>query len=235
MTARDGQGRADGPPRPRVGALTSSNSIHYGSGFSTNLHETAPTAVMVGTAFEADERCTTTRGKKSTPPPDPTDPPRRRANKRKGHGTYANDRPPIISVISRETGEQRWWVGDPANTRTCATLIAENIPTGQHAALHRCVAELPGQSSVPCDGPPRRARSGRGMMMAMAGVRCTATPVRGRAQHFGPLCVPSVGSISGTCISMWRTYEALVNTKRVTPTLIRRMCVRDLSAHSSYT
>ena len=31
------------------------------------------------------------------------------------------------------------------------------------------------------------------------------------------------------------TYEAMVNAKRVTPTLIRRMCVRSLSAHSSYT
>jgi len=31
------------------------------------------------------------------------------------------------------------------------------------------------------------------------------------------------------------TYEAMVNTKRVTPTLIRRMCMRTLSAYSGYT
>ena len=31
------------------------------------------------------------------------------------------------------------------------------------------------------------------------------------------------------------TYEAMVNTNRVTPTLIQRLCVRDLSAYSSYT
>jgi transposase len=31
------------------------------------------------------------------------------------------------------------------------------------------------------------------------------------------------------------TDEALINTKRVTPTLVRRMCVRNVSAHSSYT
>ena len=36
----------------------------------------------------------------------------------------------MISVISRETGEQRWWVCDHADTRTCATLIAEHIPLG---------------------------------------------------------------------------------------------------------
>jgi hypothetical protein len=31
------------------------------------------------------------------------------------------------------------------------------------------------------------------------------------------------------------TYEAVVNATQVTPTLIRRMCVRTLSAHSRYT
>jgi hypothetical protein len=41
---------------------------------------------------------------------DPDDPPRRRANKQPGHGTYDNDRPPIIHIINRETGEERCWV-----------------------------------------------------------------------------------------------------------------------------
>ena len=31
------------------------------------------------------------------------------------------------------------------------------------------------------------------------------------------------------------TYEAMINTKRVTPELIQRMCIGDLSAHTSYT
>src|SRR5262245_36215045 len=31
-------------------------------------------------------------------------------------------------------GEQRWWVCDHADTRTCATLIAENIPAGSTGA-----------------------------------------------------------------------------------------------------
>jgi hypothetical protein len=70
------------------------------------------------------------RGKTSTTPRDPTDPPRRRANKRQGHGTSANDRPPIISLISRETGEQRWWVCDHANQHTCRHLMADTVPTG---------------------------------------------------------------------------------------------------------
>jgi hypothetical protein len=90
---------------------------------------TAPTAPLTGTTFEAGELYQNA-GEKSTPHCDPSDPPRRCANKRKGLGTYANDRPPIISLISREKSEQRWWVCDRADRPTCHTLIADNFPLG---------------------------------------------------------------------------------------------------------
>jgi hypothetical protein len=41
----------------------------------------------------------------------------------------------MISVISRETGEQRFWVCDHADKRTCHNLIAENVP-GASAILY---------------------------------------------------------------------------------------------------
>ncbi len=47
------------------------------------------------------------RGKKGDEHFDPVDPPRRRANKRRGRGTYANDRPPIVGTVGRETGQVR--------------------------------------------------------------------------------------------------------------------------------
>ena len=37
--------------------------------------------------------------------PDPEDPPRRRGNRFNGHGTFEHDRPPILGVIGRESGE----------------------------------------------------------------------------------------------------------------------------------
>ena len=52
-------------------------------------------------------KCFRMRGKKSEPHCDPHDPPRRRANKRRGRGTYANDRPPIVGTVGRETGQVR--------------------------------------------------------------------------------------------------------------------------------
>jgi transposase len=93
----------------------------------TNLNDTAPTDVMTGTAFEADELYQHA-GEKGTAHRAPTAPPRRRAHKRKGHGTYANDRPPMISVISRETGEQHFWICDHADQHTCSALMAETPP-----------------------------------------------------------------------------------------------------------
>ena len=47
------------------------------------------------------------RGKKGDEHFDPLDPPRRRANKRRGRGTYENDRPPVLGVIGRESGQVR--------------------------------------------------------------------------------------------------------------------------------
>src|SRR5258708_18529439 len=52
-------------------------------------------------------RCFRMRGKKGKKHNNPTDPPRRRANKQKGHGTYAKDRPPIVGTVGRESGQVR--------------------------------------------------------------------------------------------------------------------------------
>ena len=58
------------------------------------------------------------RGKKGEKHSDPTDPPRRRANKQKGHGTYANDRPPIIGTVGRESGQVRLRVAQHTDSKT---------------------------------------------------------------------------------------------------------------------
>jgi transposase len=47
------------------------------------------------------------RGKKGEEHFDLSDPPRRRANQQCGHGTYENDRPPVVGTVGRETGQVR--------------------------------------------------------------------------------------------------------------------------------
>lgn len=46
-------------------------------------------------------------GGNGIPHPDPDGPPRYWAHKRCGHGTFANDRPPVIGVVGRESGDLR--------------------------------------------------------------------------------------------------------------------------------
>lgn len=56
-------------------------------------------------------RCSRTRGKKGVEHFDERDPPRCRANKRKGRGTWDNDRPPVLGVIGRSSKQVRLRVG----------------------------------------------------------------------------------------------------------------------------
>jgi transposase len=178
--------------------------------------------------------CTSTRGKKSTPHSDPAAPPRRRANKRKGHGTYANDRPPIISLISRDTGEYRFWVCDHAAKRTCHDLIAANVPVGRtmlytdewqsyrgshpsHATVRHGVHEWARDD----DGDGRREVHCHTCEGIGAALRTDLRAFRGIHKQYLHLYVA--------------TYEAMLNAKRVTPHLIQRMCIGDLEAHIGYT
>jgi transposase-like protein len=137
-------------------------------------------------------------------------------------------------VVSRDTGEHRFWVCDQPNTCTCSALIAANVHAGRttlytdewqsyrgshpsHAMVHHGVREWArddngdGHYEVHCN-----TCEGAG-----APLRTYLRPFRGVHKQYLHLYVA--------------TYEAMVNTKRITPTLVRRMCIRDLSAYTGYT
>src|SRR5512147_39582 len=78
---------------------------------------------------EADEMYQNA-GEKGVPHPDPDDPPRRRANKRRGHGTKENDRPPIVGIVGRGSGEVRLEVVDHAYQTTLGALVKETTTPG---------------------------------------------------------------------------------------------------------
>jgi hypothetical protein len=64
------------------------------------------------------------RGKKGEKHGDPADPPRCRANKRRGQGTYDNDRPPVVGTIGRESGQVRLRVVHHTDGKTLKRYVA---------------------------------------------------------------------------------------------------------------
>jgi transposase len=125
-------------------------------------------------------------------------------------------------------------VGDHADTRTCRALIAENIPAdstllytdewqssrGSHPA-HATVRHGGREWARDADGDGRREVHCNTCEGAGAALRTYLRAFRGIHKQYLHLYVA--------------TYEAMVNTKCVTPALIRRMCAGNLSAHTSYT
>src|SRR3954467_8229206 len=80
------------------------------------------------TEVEADEMYQNA-GEKGVPHLDPDDPPRRRANERRGHGTMENDRPPVVGVVGRQSGEGRFEVVDDADQETLEDLVVSATTT----------------------------------------------------------------------------------------------------------
>ena len=78
---------------------------------------------------EADEMYQNA-GEKGIEHPDPDDPPRRRGNGRKGHGSFANDRPPVAGVVGRESGEVRLEVIDSAGSAELGEFVDRSCLSG---------------------------------------------------------------------------------------------------------
>ncbi len=78
---------------------------------------------------EADEMYQNA-GEKGTPLDDPDDPPRRRANSRRGHGTFANDRPPVAGMVGRDSGEVRLEVVDSAGAAELGDFVDRSCLSG---------------------------------------------------------------------------------------------------------
>lgn len=80
-------------------------------------------------AVEADEM-DQNAGEKGILHPDPEDPPRRRANKRRGHGNFANDRPPVAGVAGRDSGLLRARVVKRTDRATLEAFVGDSARPG---------------------------------------------------------------------------------------------------------
>jgi transposase-like protein len=123
-------------------------------------------------------------------------------------------------------------VCDHADRRTCAALIADNVPAGStqlytdewqsyrgshaaHAAVRHSVREWARDD----DGDGQREVHCNTCEGAGAALRTYLRGFRGVQKRYLHLYVA--------------TYEAMINAKRVTPALICRMCLGTPSAHTN--
>jgi len=71
-------------------------------------------------------------GEKGSEHFDPSDPPRVRANKRRGRGTFANDRPPVLGTVGRLTGQVRLRVVTNTKQTTVRAHVEQFTGAGTH-------------------------------------------------------------------------------------------------------
>ena len=83
-------------------------------------------------------------GKKGDEHFDPADPPRRRANKQRGHGTYENDRPPVLGIIGRESGQVRLRVVHHTDQKT----LEQHVHRFTKTEAHCCTDEWLGYNHI---------------------------------------------------------------------------------------
>ena len=162
--------------------------------------------------------CFKMRGKKGEGHFDPRDPPRRRANKRRGRGTYENDRPPVLGVIGRQSGEVRLRVVEDTKAITLEehihyfTLPDCHVYTDEYDSYH----QLERPHATVCHAIKEWARDddGDGFREVhtnttegmWTGVRTFLRPFRGVHKRY----------LSGY-IAM---CECAINLKRISPTFL---------------
>ncbi len=102
------------------------------------------------------------RGKKGQPHHAPDDPPRRRAHKKRGHGTFDGDRPPVAGVVGRQTGLAQLCVLSTVDGASLEGFVSRVTTTdvmvyGDEWSGYSCVAGTGRGHATVCHTPGQRA------------------------------------------------------------------------------
>ncbi len=174
---------------------------------------------------EADEMFQNA-GEKGTRHSDPEDPPRRRANKRKGRGTMKNDRPPILGVVGRHSGQLRLTVCENTQQVTiqpeveCATEDDANVYTDECSAYnhlcetgrsHACVCHTRHEWARDDDGDGVREVHCNTLEGIWTGLRNFLRPFRGIHKKYLAIYVAM--------------FEWAYNLKRATDSFLRALMI----------
>lgn len=188
-----------------------------------------PVTALSDEVTEADEMFQNA-GEKSTKHSDPDDPPRRRANKRPGKGTMENDRPPVLGVVGRETGQIRLDVCNDtrqatiqpqveSKTEPMTTLYTDESNAYFHIAStgrgHGTVCHSAGEYARDDDGDGIREVHCNTMEGIWTGLRNFLRPFRGIHKKYLAQYVA--------------IFEWAHNLKRVTSDFLRTLMIPDFT------
>jgi transposase-like protein len=151
--------------------------------------------------------------------------------KRKGMGTIHTDRPPIISLVSRQTGEYRYWVCDRASKALCHEIIHENVPPHSTILYTDGLASYVGalaEHHTVNHSIHEWARDDNGD--GIREVHCNTCEGAGAALRTALRVFRGVHKDNLHLYVV--TFETMTNAKRITPQVIHRMCMGDPSLHT---
>jgi len=172
-------------------------------------------------------KCFRTRGKKGDHHPDPDDPPRSRANKQRGHGTYDNDRPPIVGTVGRESGQVRLRVAQHTDRETLEnhvhtfTQAGATVNTDEWQAYNHIIRP----HCTVCHGRKEWARDDDGDGIREVHVNTIEgmwTSVRNFLRPFRGVHKKYLSGYVAIC-------EFAINLKRITPAFISLLVTRTCS------
>ena len=167
------------------------------------------------------------RGKKGDYHGDPHDPPRSRANKQRGHGTYDNDRPPIVGTVGRESGQVRLRLVHHADQKT----LEKHVHTFTQTEATVNTDEWPGYNHIirphatVCHGDKEWARDDDGDGIREVHVNTVEgmwTTVRNFLRPFRGVHKKYLSGYLAMC-------EFSINLKRITPSFISLLVTRTCS------
>jgi transposase-like protein len=161
----------------------------------------------------------------------------------RGRGTWDNDRPPILSVIARNLGIVRYFVGEHADSATCVDVVRQTAPqwlswlyTDEHNGygpvedelhiLHSSVkhsrdGDRPREWARDDDGDGIREVHCNSCEGAGAGLRTYLRGFRGVHKKY--------------LASYVAAYETMLNAKRISAQVVRRMCFGKAALQADYT
>jgi len=82
-------------------------------------------------------------GSKGILHPDPEDPPRRRANQARGHGTWESDRPPVLGIVGRESGQIQLILKKQCTKSSAIIVFAPLLFSAGVATVATCTSDVP--------------------------------------------------------------------------------------------